>query len=61
MYIRYISHREDAPGLWYVCSGTEQLAGFDTEEDAQDAIDTYNDYRSEGQSHAVSKQYAGLM
>lgn len=61
MFIKYISSPDIDDGLWWVCTNNEQLVGFDREEDAQAAVDTYNDYRSEGQSHVVSKQYAGLL
>lgn len=61
MFIKYIPSPDYDDGLWWVCSNNEELVGFSRLEDAQAAIDTYDDYRSEGQSHIVSKQYAGLL
>ena len=53
MYIRYdndFDPREtDTIGIWWVCSDSgEDLCGFDTEEEAEEALETfyYNEARS---------------
>lgn len=66
MYIRYdndFDRREtDTIGIWWVCSDSgEDLRGFDTEEEAEEALETFNNYYNEGQTRKVSMQYAGLV
>ena len=52
MYIRYdndFDRREtDTIGIWWVCSDDgRDLRGFDTEEEAEEALETFNNYYNE--------------
>ena len=61
MHIHYDNEGVD-PGIWWVCTSFgEYLVGYNTEEEAEEALETYRSYREEGQTVDVSRRYAGLI
>ena len=60
MHIRYDNEGVD-PGIWWVCTSFGQdLAGYNTEEEAEEALETYYTYE-EVLGHAKALQLAGLI